>query len=418
MIFNGSQCNQLNLIYRSALSAVNGRSCVAHYLRDHPIKGDIYLIAIGKAAIEMTNGAFEMLDSQIRQALVITKNVTYGSRRKGVEILESAHPVPDERSLRAGERLLEFISDIPPGARLLCLISGGTSSLVEVLPDNVELRQLRELNTWLLENGLPISEMNAIRKRVSKIKGGRLAGQINAGNVHVLIVSDVKGDMPADIGSGLLFPPTSTDLNINPDNYPAFIAKLINAAPALPKADDVCFSRIQSAIVASLDMAISAAEQYAISRGYDVVVHPAYLEGDAVRAGKNIAKELKKSPEILHIWGGECTVNLPENPGKGGRCQSLALSAVIAMKDFPDWCLLAAGTDGSDATENIAGACVDAETLSRARQIYTRDKVAEEYLKGADAGSFLMQTNDLLVTGPTGTNVTDIVMAISSQPDG
>jgi len=414
MNINDSHREQLTSIYRAALSAVNGKRCVAQFLRDNPLRGEVYLLAIGKAAAAMTVGAFETLDSQIRQALVITRRGESPLNLPNVKLVQSAHPVPDQRSIEAGRVLINFVKKLPPKANLLCLISGGASSLVEVLPDNVTLAQLQDLNNWLLQSGLPIAEMNALRKRVSCIKGGRLAAMLKRQNVTVLLVSDVKGDNPAEIGSGLMFPPTVKDLSIDMQHYPEHIAKLMRSSPPFPQRDEPCFSRIRYRIVASLDMAMDAARQCAISKGYDVILHPEYLQGDAIEAGEKIAKVIKKSHGQLHLWGGECTVKLPANHGIGGRCQSLALSAAIAMDKQTDWCLLAAGTDGSDGTENIAGACVDSGTLTRARQLFPGSDAARNYLQRADAGSCLQQTNDLIVTGATGTNVTDIILGYAN----
>lgn len=414
MNFNDSHRDQLTSIYRAALSAVNGKHCVAQFLRDNPLNGEIYLLAIGKAAGAMASGAFAALSGQIKQALVITRRGEPLTDLPNTQFMQSAHPVPDQSSIEAGQMLIRFIRRLPPKAKLLCLISGGTSSLVEVLPDNVTLKQLQELNTWLLKSGLPIAEMNALRKRVSCIKGGRLATMLKRQSVTVLLISDVKGNNPAEIGSGLLFPPSSTDLSINTNQYPEYIANLLGHSPPFPAPDENCFSRINYHIVASLDKAMNAARQYAISKGYDVVLHSEYLQGDAVKAGKDIAREIQKSHGVLHLWGGECTVKLPANHGIGGRCQSLALSAAIAMDKQSDWYVLAAGTDGSDGTENIAGACVDSGTLLRARQLFPGSDVVKNYLQRADAGTCLQQTNDLIITGATGTNVTDIVIGYAN----
>jgi len=259
MNFNDSHRNHLNAIYRAALSAVNGKHCVAQYLRDKQLEGEIYLLAIGKAASAMARGAFEILGNQIIAGLIITKSGDEALDMKNVSYVEAGHPVPDERSIAAGHQLIEFVNAIPANAKILCLISGGTSSLVEVLPDAVTLDQLADLSEWLLKSGLPITEMNAIRKRVSLIKGGRLAVMLKNQEITVLLISDVKGDNPSDIGSGLFFPPTANDLSVNPDDYPVQIARLMRFAKPMPDSDSPCFNRINYAIVASLKMAIHAA---------------------------------------------------------------------------------------------------------------------------------------------------------------
>lgn len=414
MNFNDSHRDHLNAIYRAALSAVNGKHCVAQYLRDNQMEGEIYLLAIGKAATAMAKGALEILGDRIIEGLIVTRSGDEALDMRNIKLVEAGHPVPDERSISAGHQLIKFINTIPEKAKILCLISGGTSSLVEVLPDSVTLDQLAELNKWLLESGLPITEMNAIRKRVSLIKGGRLAMMLKEQDVKGLLISDVQGDNPSDIGSGLFFPPTKKDLSIDPDDYPGKFTQLMRSAIPMPDPDASCFHRIHYSIVASLEMAIEAARQTALTKGYDVAVHQEYLQGDAIEAGKYIAGELKKTPGKLHLWGGECTVSLPEDHGTGGRCQSLALSAALEMGGQSSWCLLAAGTDGSDGSENVAGVCVDNGTLERAGHAFADSNAAIDCLRRADAGSFFRQTNDLVITGPTGTNVTDVVMGYSN----
>lgn len=411
MNFNNSHRDRITSIYLEALKAVNGKRCVAQHLLDNEIEGDVYLLAIGKAALAMTEGAIEILDSRVKAGLIITHQQILSEKVKAFNVVESAHPIPDQRSIEAGKQLLTFIDELPANATLLCLISGGSSAMVEVLPEGVGIEQLQQLNNWLLKTGLPIDEINAIRKRVSLIKGGRLATRLKQQRVIVLLISDVKGDDPSDIGSGLLFAPTDTESHIRPTDYPTDISRIFGESPDLPSRDDPCFRKIEFSLVATLNKAKQAAYLNAVNRGYDVIVHQEYLQGDANEAGVAIANELKRNPGNLHVWGGECTVKLPLNPGTGGRCQSLALSAAIEMHEQLGWCLLAAGTDGSDGTLGVAGACVDSESLLRAGDKYVNIELAREYLHRADAGSYLNKTNDLIVTGDTGTNVADLVLA-------
>ena len=420
MNFKDSHRDNLHSIYQAALAAVNGRYSVEHYLRENTLNGDVYVLAIGKAAVAMTQGAFDVLGSQVRSALVITKQGYLAKDPEdvniiGANIIEAAHPVPDQSSVVAGKKLLEFVSGLPSDAKLLCLISGGTSSLVEVLPDSVDLAQLRSLNEWLLQSGLPIEAINAIRKRVSCIKGGRLAQKFSGQDIKLLLISDVQGDKPSQIGSGLFSPPDPAELETNQIEYPEEFNSLIESSPDLPSYDDPCFDRIDHALVATIDMAIEAAQRSAATMGYDIIVHDEYLSGDAIEAGERIANEMKKSPGKLHLWGGECTVKLPVNYGVGGRCQTLALSAAIALGKQAHWCLLSAGTDGSDGPNDFAGACVDNETLLRAQKAGASDEDAAGYLHCADAGTYLHMTNDLIKTGATGTNVTDLVFGYMEE---
>ena len=193
--------------FMAGVDAVKGRGVVATYLRETPVSGPVYLVAIGKAGASMVQGAYDVLGNRVKSGLLITK---YGHVSKEVEALvqltihESAHPIPDEQSLLAGKMLLDFIENIPADAQLLFLISGGASSLVEYPVEGVGLKELQRINRWLLGSGLDIEQMNIIRKAASAIKGGRLAHFIGQRAVNCLLISDVPGDKLSTVGSGLL----------------------------------------------------------------------------------------------------------------------------------------------------------------------------------------------------------------------
>ncbi|WP_455221268.1 glycerate kinase type-2 family protein [Kaarinaea lacus] len=414
MNINSSRRSQLKSIFHDAVEAVNGARCVAEYLQNHPPSGDVCLIAIGKAACSMVQGAEQVLGNQITHHLVITKHSYLCSPFTNLEVLEAGHPVPDQSSLDAGEHLLDLLHNIPNNIQVLFLISGGTSALVEALPGSATIAELERLNTWLLQSGIPIATINAIRKRVSSIKGGRLARHLGGRKTTVLLLSDVQGDDPAVIGSGLLFPSDETSVHIKMEILPEDIRELLTCAPSMPAHHDPCFSNINWKIVANLQQAMNAANAAAKHRGYQTILHREYLEGDAIDCGKRIAHAIQTQPGEFHIWGGETTVKLPENPGKGGRCQSLALSAAIALQHNKDWCLLAAGTDGDDGVSGAAGVCVDADSIQRALTNLDKSAKPLDYLNNADAGSFFQAGGDLIFTGPTGTNVTDLVFGFYS----
>lgn len=415
MNIKGSHKHVLTDIFLQAVQAVNGECSVAQYLQKNPLNGDIFLIAIGKAACSMASGACTVLGHRIKSSLVITKHGHCFPKLPGIHVMEAGHPLPDQHSLDAGRQLLSFLNTAPANASFLFLISGGASALVEVLPESLTFKDLKKLNTWLLQSGLPISEMNTIRKQISCIKGGRLARQTEEHTSIVLLMSDVQGDDPAVVGSGLLCPPDDSARLINSDNLPGFVQRMLTYAPPIPQADDQCFYAIDWRIIVNLQQAITAAGKAAISQGYDTNVHTEYLQGDAIECGQHIAQVMQRYPGVLHIWGGETTVALPANPGKGGRCQSLALSAAIELQGNEQWCLLAAGTDGDDGVTGAAGACIDASTLEKAQQSLGACSEPLTYLKTADAGTLFEASGDLIRTGPTGTNVTDLVMAYMEQ---
>ena len=411
MNIKGSHQTRLTRVFHEALQAVNGERCVERYLQQNPLRADICLVAIGKAACSMASGARSVLGDQIRSSLVVTKHGYCHPDVPGVHVIEAGHPLPDQHSLEAGNQLLSFLKGAPKNARLLFLISGGTSALVEVLPETMTIEDLAKLNEWLLKSGLPITEMNAIRKQVSCIKGGRLARHVSGHDTVVLMMSDVQGDNPAVIGSGLLFPSDDISESMNEDRLPGFLRRMLNQAPPIPKPADKCFHSIDWEIIAGVRQAIEAADRAAISYGYTTNVHAEYLQGDAIACGQHIAQVMQTNPGVLHIWGGETTVTLPANPGMGGRCQSLALSAALELDGHKPWCLLAAGTDGGDGTMDAAGVCIDANTLGNAKQYLGSDVDPRNYLQNADAGTLFEASGNLIKTGPTGTNVTDLVLA-------
>lgn len=403
----------LRAIFASALQAVNGRRCTAAFLSAHPPARPVFLVATGKAAAAMANGATDILGDRLIRALVVTKSghldssLTNDSR---FTCLEAAHPLPDHRSLVAGEALMRFLERAPDDAELLFLISGGTSSLVEVLPGGVTLATLQKVNHWLLGSGLSISEVNGIRQAISRIKGGRLASSLGGRDARVLMISDVPGDDPAIIGSGLLYPAAGSPAVLS--GLPAWLEALLARDGVPLGAGSVDPGPAPHHVIARLEDALEAASSHARSLGYPASIIPARLDGDAVAAGRAIIDYLADKPAGIYLRGGETTVRLPAHPGQGGRCQSLALAAALEIRQHESLVLLAAGTDGTDGPGGAAGALVDPETVSRGA---ARGLDARHCLDAADAGSFLAASGDLLVTGPTGTNVTDLVVALKGS---
>lgn len=391
----------------AALDAVNGRQCVRVALAEQPVPAPVYLIAFGKAACAMVLGASDALGRRIADAFVATKHGH--AEPLPWPVLEAAHPVPDESSLAAGEALLRFIKRIPESARVLVLLSGGASALVEKLPPGAKLETLQRLNEWLLASGRDIAAMNRIRKRLSLIKGGRLAEVLAPRPVTCFAISDVPNDDPRFIGSG----PLVADASIAEepfDDAPPEVRTALLAAPPVPAPGDPCFARVRFRIVARLEDAKHAAARAAMTRGWQTAIHEELLAGEATDVGAELAQRvLASAPNILHVWGGETTVRLPASPGRGGRNQSLALSAARTLRGARGVLLLASGTDGTDGPTADAGALVDGGTIDRGER---KGLDAASALARADAGSFLEASGDLIQTGPTGTNVMDLVLGI------
>lgn len=368
----------------AALERVDGRRCVREALQGEAgsaLAGPVWLAAVGKAAPAMALGAYDSLGERITRSLIITRDghAPPELARSGVELIASSHPVPDQRSLAAGARLLEWVGALPPEAQPLFLISGGASSLVEVLRAPNTLADLESFTARELAAGTAIGELNARRIALSLIKGGRLTARLKGRVARALFVSDVPGDDPGLIGSGLLGPASE-----GPD-------------------------RVQRTLIGSVEQAVAGAAEAATARGLTVHAPHQRFDGDAVRLAARFAHELRLSRSAVCAWGGESTVQLPPHPGRGGRNQHLALAAARLIAGQSDLLLLAAGTDGTDGVTEDAGALVDADSCAR---VALGGLDVDACLKGADSASALAASGDLLHLGPTGTNVGDLVIGL------
>jgi len=368
-------------LFHVALAAVDGRRRVRAALGSSGGHGPIWAFAVGKAATSMMLGAIDALGERLERGLVVAvdgKMPRELAGRIGMQCLHAGHPRPDERSLVAGRALLEFASATPFGARVLLLVSGGASSLLEIPAPGVTLADLRALYDRSLAECLDIESLNERRAALSLVKGGRLPGLFRGAKVEALMISDVAGDDPAVVGSGLL------------------------AAP-----------RLVPRLVGRLDDALDAALGAARAQGLDAARGGARLSGDAEAAARLVCRELATAGRELLIFGGETVVRLPQSPGRGGRCQHFAVAAARCIEGHPEFMVLAAGTDGRDGESEDAGAIVDGETIGRALD---GGFDAAAALAGADSGALLESSGDLLCTGPTGTNVGDVVLALRRHP--
>lgn len=391
-------------IYTAAIDAVAGDVVVKNHLQQQQDLQDSYVIAIGKVADAMMQGALAVLQDKLISGLLISKQENFSDEmlaHPDIQCVEGDHPVPSEKSLSAGQQLVEYIEKIPQQAHCLLLISGGASSLVEVLAEHVSLNDLQASTDYLLANGYDIHAINTVRKYLSQIKGGGLWRYLGQRRVQCLMISDVQGDDPAVIGSGLLFP---KQYEVLPDNLPDFIVELVEPSKPIEPSADFTWS-----IVACLDDAKLAAQQKAKALGYSVTVVNEYMQGDAVKMAQRAVCALEKSTTDIMIWGGETTVCLPENAGSGGRNQHLALAAAIEISGRNNFCLLSMASDGVDGNTIDAGAVVDGRTVQRG-ELYG---VSASYcLQRANANLFLEESGDLVFTGPSRTNVTDLLIGL------
>ncbi len=368
-------------LFRAAIAAVDGRRRVRAALAGTPGGGPVSAFAVGKAAASMMLGARDALGASLERGLVVAPDGAIPGElhaEAGLLCLEAGHPRPDARSLAAGEALLEFAAATPAGSRVLLLVSGGASALLEVPVPGVGLAELGALFDRALAGQYDIERLNRERAMLSRVKGGRLPGLFAGARIEALMISDVPRDDPAVLASGLL------------------------AAPGL-----------EPRLVGSLDDALDAVARAAAARGLRAVRGRERLSGDAEAAALRVCHELAVGDADLVIHGGETVVRLPERAGRGGRCQHLAVAAARAIAGHAELLLLAAGTDGRDGASEDAGAIVDGTTDARARDAGLDPAAA---LEAADSGALLEATGDLVHTGPTGTNVGDVVLGLRMAP--
>ena len=358
----------LQKIWWAGVRAVSGEAAVDHSLKAQPIPRPDLILAVGKAAVAMTKPAFARFGPI--KTLAITKQ-DHSEPDLPFEVVQAAHPVPDASSLAAGARLLAGVQAAPPGSHLLLLVSGGASALVEAPRPGVTLADIMALNRALLASGKDIATMNAERTGFSQIKGGGLLDHFQGARVTVLAVSDTRGDLIETIGSGI--------------------------GLCRPRAGLAHECRI----VASNTVARAAAVAQAQELGLAVLHNAETLYDDVAACAGLMARDL--GAPGLYLWGGEPTVVLPPDPGRGGRNQALALRLAQVIRGRSDTAVLVAGTDGSDGPTNAAGGLVDGTTWTDA---------AAAALTAADSGTYLDQRGALFVTGPTGTNVMDLALAL------
>lgn len=372
----------LKQLFDHAIDSVCGSIRVQQVLEETNHSHPTQIVAIGKAASAMASGAWLYYKTAI-PTLIISKYHHIDCdwfHCKKTTCIESGHPLPDENSLRAGSLLVNTVASMPEDGRLLMLVSGGASALAEHLMPDVGLDTLAKLNEQLLKSGEDIESINAQRKALSLIKNGRLLSYFKGRLVDVLAIADVPHDDINVIGSGV----ASTWL--------------------VKKAD----AHVQ--IIANNTLACQAAKSQATALGYPVYCDESRLYGQVEQVARTIADELIAARESgkggIYIYGGEPTFTLPANHGVGGRAQHLALLIALYIKAHDDIEILVAGTDGSDGPTDATGAMVDSKTvLGKAQQ-------AKKAIENANSYEFLAAQSALLKTGPTGTNVADILIAL------
>jgi glycerate 2-kinase len=398
----------LKTLFSAAIAAADPALRVPPYLPKPP-KGRTIVVGAGKASAAMALAVEDHWKGEL-SGLVITR-YGHGAPCKRIEIVEASHPVPDASGRDAALRLGKLVKGLSQDDLVLCLISGGGSALLAAPAPGLTLEDKQSVNRQLLSCGAPISEMNCVRKHLSALKGGRLAATAYPADVVSLIISDVPGDDPAIVASGPTVPDPTTRadaLNILRKykfDLPAHVwAFLETEAAETPKPGDPRFAKVRTKMIAAPAQSLAAAAKLARDAGYRVIDLGDRIEGEAREVAQAQAAEAlaTKGPAVI-LSGGETTVTL-KGKGRGGRNAEYALALAIALNGQANISAIAGDTDGIDGSEDNAGALVTADTLKRAK---ARGLDAKAFLANNDAYSFFAGLGDLIVTGPTRTNVND-----------
>ena len=405
----------LRKLFDTAVAAANPTLCLPSFLPQSP-EGRTLVVGAGKASAVMAQ-SIESHWNSVLSGLVITR-YDYGQTCKHIDVVEAAHPVPDQIGLNAAKRIMQLVSELETNDLCIALMSGGASSLLTLPADGLTLADKQEVNRALLRSGATISEMNCIRKHLSAVKGGRLAAQVAPARLVTLLISDVPGDNPDVIGSGPTVPDQTTfedalrivkKFNIE---LPRSVARYLERGELeTPKPGDPIFQGSEVHIIARPAASLKAAAKKAREVGLNVLLLSDSLEGVAHQVAKDHAKlalAVREGsgpvvPPALIISGGELTVKLLGN-GRGGPNSEYMLAMAIALNEADGIHAIACDTDGIDGSEDNAGAIISPSTLRRGIEAGVNP---HNHLIDNDSYSFFKALNDLIITGPTYTNVND-----------
>ncbi|MGR3702050.1 MAG: glycerate kinase type-2 family protein [Paracoccaceae bacterium] len=404
-------------LFDAAVAAADPRRALAAHLPERP-KGRTVVIGAGKGAAQLA-AAFEDLWQAPLEGVVVTR-YGYGCATRQIKVLEAAHPVPDDAGLAASQALFDAVSGLLPEDLVVALICGGGSALLAAPAEGLTLDDEVALNRALLASGAPIGAMNAIRKQVSRIKGGRLAAAAHPARMVSLIVSDVPGDDPAQVASGPTVPDAvgrAEALKAVRDyaiDLPERIRRHLETTPEdAPHPDDSRFAGHEVQVIASAARSLEAAAEVARAAGVEAVILSDAIEGESrevARMHAAMAREVARrgrpfAPPVVMLSGGETTVTIRGDHGRGGRNSEFMLSLALEIEGCAGITALAADTDGIDGSEENAGAFADGQTVARMRALGLDPATL---LAGHDAWRAFDAVDQLFVTGPTGTNVNDL----------
>lgn len=427
----------LHDIFQAALQAVDPAEAIRTHVRrtgqqlhvadrvyDLGDYDTLSVIGVGKAGAAMAMAVEALLGDHLRGGHVIVK-YGHGGLLRHITLHEAGHPIPDEAGIRATRTLINFVQEMGPRNLIICLISGGGSALSPAPVEGITLAEKQEVTRLLLACGATIHEINALRKHISQIKGGQLARLASPATLITLVLSDVVGDALDVIASGPTVPDTSTFADCLEilrkyqllGTIPAPVRQHLQAGaaatiPETPKPGDPIFAQTQTVLVGRNFQALEAASRAAAALGYRPLILSSAIEGETREVAKvhaGIAKEVLASGHPIAapaciLSGGETTVTL-RGQGTGGRNQEFALALALDIRDVPGIAALSAGTDGTDGPTDAAGAFADGTTCRRAEQCGLQPRTA---LERNDAYPFFARLGDLLITGPTQTNVMDV----------
>jgi glycerate 2-kinase len=379
----------------------------------------IRVIGIGKAAVPMTGTALEALGGRVVSSLVVAPR---GTEADGADVLYGGHPLPDHSSVLAGEAVLASLRSCDPDDLLLVLLSGGGSAVVALPLDGIIIDDYAACVHQLMRSGADISELNTVRKHIDALKGGRMAVHADGATVLCLTLSDVIGDAPETIASGPFSPDPTTFADALDvlrryellDSCPATIRQALErGSPETPAAGDVAFRSVRVRIIGGNDIALAGAASHAAELGYAVHRAPLAVTGFAREAGVTLAQQAgllqrAEPAPLCVVAGGETTVSVT-GAGRGGRNQEIVLAACLELDGTPGITVGSIGTDGIDGCTDAAGAIADEHTL-RAATVAGVDPATT--LRNNDSYTFFQRAGGLIITGPTGTNVNDVQVAL------
>jgi len=414
-----------NLI-RRYISLSDNKLKVENLIFDLSLIKNIYVVGAGKASALMAQELELILGKRISEGRIITK-YHHSVPLKYIEITEAGHPVPDENGIKGTKEILSIVQKAEKDDLVICLISGGGSALLTDVPEGCTLEDLKSLNDVLLKSGASITEMNCIRKHLSNIKGGLLAKAASPARVISLILSDVVGD-PLDViasGPTAADPTTFADALLVLKRYkleekiPPQILRVLrdgfnNKRQETLKESSEIFHLTTNLIIGTNKLALKTAKEKAESFGYESQIITNTLDGDVADVANYIVRMAKGSKQLISdnkiclLFAGEPTVKVA-GKGLGGRNQHLALMVASLIKDIPGITFLSGGTDGSDGPTDAAGAVVDANTSCYANELKIN---MEMYFENCDSYHFFKEEGGLIITGPTQTNVMDLMIAL------